>query len=79
MKRKLRLDDLAVESFPTTRELGDARGTVRGQDGTFPPSPGHSYPECYSGHQTCITPLTCELSCGGTCEISCNGTCPLPC
>jgi hypothetical protein len=79
MKRKLRLDDLAVESFGTTRESRNGRGTVRGLDGTYPPSPGQSYPECYSGHLTCITPNTCDLSCGSTCDISCNGTCPISC
>lgn len=78
MKRKLRLDDLAVESFGTTRAVS-GRGTVHGLGGTFPPSPGQSYPECYSGHLTCITPNTCDFSCGATCDISCNGTCPLPC
>lgn len=79
MKRKLRLDDLAVESFRTTREAGDARGTVHGLAGTFPPSPGQSYPECYSGRLTCITPNSCDFTCGGTCDISCNGTCPVSC
>jgi len=79
MKRKLRLDDLAVESFATTRESGERRGTVRGLDGTYPPSPGQSYPECYTGHLTCITPATCEVSCGDTCAISCNGSCQITC
>lgn len=79
MKRKLRLDDLAVESFGTTRGSADVRGTVHGRGGTYPPSPGQSYPECYSGHLTCITPNTCDISCGATCDISCNGSCDISC
>ena len=79
MRRKLRLDDLAVESFATTPETRDGRGTVRGLDGSFPPSPGQSYPECYSGRPTCITPNTCDFSCGGTCDLSCNPTCGPTC
>lgn len=79
MKRKLRLDDLAVETFATTSKPTERRGTVRGLDGTYPPSPGHSYPECYTGHETCITPATCDISCGATCNISCNGSCDITC
>jgi hypothetical protein len=79
MKRKLRLDDLAVESFGTTREPVDMRGTVRGLAGTLPPSPGQSYPECYSGQLTCITPNSCDFSCGGTCDLSCGGSCYISC
>ena len=78
MKRKLRLDDLAVESFATTPETKNGRGTVRGFGGVEPMPPDQSYLICWTGRLTC---LSCELSYPGTCDITCNRTVDpqLPC
>jgi hypothetical protein len=65
-KLKLHLEDLAVESFDTTRPA-KAKGTVFGEQCT-----------CYSD---CTCPeagtcgATCDASCYDTCQPSCNGTC----
>jgi hypothetical protein len=72
-KLRLRLDDLAVEGFETTRVQVD-RGTVQGAQGTFPflQTCGAT---CYG---TC--PNTCPNTCAQTCDDfscaeSCGGTC----
>ena len=75
MKRKLRLDDLSVESFATAPDGGGARGTVRAQGVCGPPA-DTAYEICYSG--------SCQISCGGTCErtcdnLTCAATCHLSC
>lgn len=60
--RKLKLDDLSVESFITAASQRQARGTVQGY-GT-----GFNDWTCAS---TC--PNTCENTCPNTCEIGCGG------
>ncbi len=70
MKLKLSLDDLAVDSFDTTR-ADTHKGTVFGEQCT-----------CYT-NCTCPGCPTCDASCngtcGGTCDASCNGTCDASC
>jgi hypothetical protein len=64
-KLKLDLDDLAVDTFDTTR--GEkSRGTVFGEQCTC---------WTYCGQNTCPGCPTCDASCNGTCYASCNGTC----
>ena len=58
MKRKLRLDDLAVESFATTTPAAPARGTVRGHDGTQPPN---NWVSCFGGLQCLVERDRCAL------------------
>jgi hypothetical protein len=65
-KLKLHLEDLAVESFDTTRPE-KAKGTVFGEQCT-----------CYT-NCTCPGCPTCDASCNGTCDASCNGTCNASC
>jgi hypothetical protein len=61
-KLKLNLDQLAVDSFDTTKPEAKA-GTVFGEQCT-----------CYT-NCTCPGCYTCDASCNGTCDASCNGTC----
>jgi len=65
-KLKLNLDQLAVDSFDTTRSTAKA-GTVFGEQCT-----------CYT-NCTCPGCPTCDASCKGTCDASCNGTCNASC
>jgi hypothetical protein len=68
MKLKLKIEDLAVDSFATmTGEK--AKGTVFGEQCT-----------CWTacGQNTCPGCPTCDVSCNGTCVASCNGTCNCP-
>ena len=70
---KLRLDQLAVESF-ATGEGWDARGTVRGASG--PTCDQDTCVTCPSDLDTCVS---CNGTCvGTTCEGSCV-SCPLSC
>jgi hypothetical protein len=73
-KLKLNLDELAVESFDTTRSE-KTRGTVVGEQCT-----------CYTYCDTCPGCPTCDNTCAYTCDdatcpacptcnASCNGTC----
>lgn len=66
MKLKLSLEDLAVDSFDTTRSE-KSRGTVFGEQ------------QCtcwtYCGQNTCPGCPTCDASCNGTCGASCNASC----
>jgi hypothetical protein len=68
MKRKLILEDLALESFDTESDtLAAPRGTVRGNDGT-------------GGNISCgFTCITCYQTCGDTCDFTCVQTCPFSC
>ncbi|HEX6367498.1 MAG TPA: hypothetical protein VF006_01120 [Longimicrobium sp.] len=74
---KLRLDDLAVESFDTTADREKERGTVFGEQQctcytvcTCPGCPTCAYASCMSNCNTCAA------SCWGTCDASCEyGTC----
>jgi hypothetical protein len=74
-KLMLELDELRVESFETSFEQPDRRGTVHGhysQNGTCPYSCGGS---CDA---TC--PDSCAFTCQGSCPISCvNNTCDATC
>jgi hypothetical protein len=66
MKLKLRIEELAVDSFQAAPATAQGRGTVRAHAS----DPNTCYPMiCYSGHWTCID------SCQDTCGLSCNGTC----
>jgi hypothetical protein len=65
MKLKLNPEDLAVDSFDTTRRE-TSRGTVFGEQCTC-------WTQC--GQNTCPGCPTCDASCNGTCVASCNGTC----
>lgn len=70
--KKLRLEDLAVESFGTTGTAEQERGTVRGHSGA-------SYVECT--RDTC-GPFTCSGSYDYTfcdCNTLNNFTCPDNC
>lgn len=68
IRKKLRLDDLAVESFDVSAVPG-GRGTVLGREVTE------------EGAATCADdptrgPVSCA-ACSFTCPVSCNGTCTL--
>ena len=64
--RKLKLEDLSVDSFATTAPV-KAKGTVFGEQCTCPT-------QC-----TCPGCPTCDASCNGTCAATCNGTCGASC
>jgi hypothetical protein len=64
MKLRLKVDELRVETFETTRATAKARGTVRALQATPPDN-------CFSGVWSCIP----DASCGETCGMSCNGSC----
>jgi hypothetical protein len=70
-KLKLALETLQVESF-NTAAAAEARGTVRGAEGTF-------NADCDTNNNWC-TYQTYELqSCGGTCNCpGATDTCPGP-
>lgn len=66
MKLKLRIEELAVDSFEAATAPAEARGTVRANAS----DPNTCYPVfCYSGVESCLG--TCEETCG----MSCHGTC----
>jgi hypothetical protein len=66
MKLKLRIEELAVDSFQAAPAPAEARGTVRANAS----DPNSCYPAvCYSGVWTCLD------SCQETCGMSCHGTC----
>ena len=64
MKLKLKMDELRVETFETTRGLANARGTVRAHEATPPDN-------CFSNQWSCFL----DSSCGDTCGLSCDGSC----
>jgi hypothetical protein len=73
--KKLKLDDLRVDSFDTSFTEAGMRGTVHGHysvDGTCPLScAGTCDPTC---------PDSCAATCQGTCWNSCAGnTCDFTC
>lgn len=74
---KLKLDDLAVETFDTTADPENERGTVFGEQCTC--LTNCTCPECPTcGWESCQTNCdTCEATCGGnnTCWDSCDGIC----
>ena len=70
-KLKLNLDDLAVDSFDTSRRP-EKRGTVFGEQCTC-------YTQC-----TCPGCPTCDNTCNATCDATCaytcdDATCPYTC
>jgi len=81
-KIRLDLDQLAVDSFPTTRGgasgMGTVRGHVTGPDPiSLPPTEGAA---CNPQSQYCGTYDTCQASCNGTCfERSCVPSCAFTC
>jgi hypothetical protein len=75
MKRKLRIDELSVASFPTeAEEVPEQQGTVRGMQiaGTW-----NTCITCYAGQYTCAQtcPRTCHVTCQ-TCITCVNAPCP---
>lgn len=65
-KLTLDLDQLAVESFDTTRPASGRQGTVQ----------GNMYCCCCCCAPCCCSPQpTADASCNGTCDASCGGTC----
>lgn len=85
-KIRLDLDELAVDSFSTTRGPVPALGTIHGHGFTdpvpisLPPTMGDP---CNPQSQSCETHATnCFASCHGTCHdatcVSCAFTCPDP-
>ena len=75
---KLKLEDLAVDSFDTTPEPEEKRGTVLGEQLCTCPT-NCTCPGCPScGWASCQTNCnTCDATCGGnqTCWDSCDGIC----
>lgn len=73
MKRKLRIDELSVSSFPTeAEEVPEQRGTVRGMQ------VAGTWNTCFTCAQyTCIQtcPRTCHVTCQ-TCITCVNAPCP---
>lgn len=70
--KKLRLEDLAVDSFDTTA-VKKEKGTVFGEMCTC--YTVCTCPGCPTCDATC--PATCAYTCDDpTCAESCNGTCP---
>lgn len=57
MKLRLKLDELRVETFATTREAPGTRGTVRGRESVITVQP---------------CPRTADDSCGMTCGDTCD-------
>jgi hypothetical protein len=74
MQRKLKLDDLQVESFHVLPEAPRVRGTVAGREALAATLDG-AY-SCYD--YTCGLDETCHVSCFGTCVTlcTCDHTCP---
>ena len=72
MKHKLKLEELAVDSFQTVDAAREeARGTVHGF--ARPTRETCNDPTCGGLVWTCIDSCqeTCGLSCGGTCVDTC--------
>lgn len=66
MKLKLRIEELALDSFEAAPAAEEARGTVHANRS----DPNTCYPViCASGEWTCLD------SCQDTCGLSCWGTC----
>lgn len=75
MKRKLKIEDLAVVSFSTAEDMARARGTVHGASGVT---------ACW---QSLLVPESCvylcprtQDTCYATCDDrTCLGSCPPQC
>ena len=74
-KLKLHLEDLAVDSFDTSRPA-QKEGTVFGEQCTC--WTNCTCPGCPTCDNTACGQHTCDASCNGTCAASCNGTCNCP-
>lgn len=74
-KLNLNLDEIVVESFPTTDTDDSIRGTVRGMDSATVDQ--DTCVTCPSDLDTCVScPNTCAASCA-SCPLSCNpADCP---
>lgn len=71
---KLRLDDLAVESFDTVRAAQKEKGTVFAKEQDCTCYTVCTCPGCYTCDATC--PDTCAYTCDdASCAASCDGTC----
>lgn len=68
-KLSLHLDEIVVESFPTT-EVTHGRGTVRGLENTIDQDTCNTCDRC-SDMDTCV-------SCNASCPITC-ASCPQSC
>lgn len=76
--KKLKLDDLAVESFDTTANAAPERGTVHGEQDPCTCYTNCTCPGCPTcAYASCMTNCnTCAASCWGSCDASCEyGTC----
>ena len=95
MKRKLALDldSLSVDSFDTSPEMRDGRGTVRGHDTEVEAEGPQPTPPVYDDDCTCLYSCLCKtaayycatvmytaISCKYTQNLSCYYTyrCPTP-
>lgn len=85
--RKLKLEDLAVESFATTKSATDGKGTVRGNQvrvtvHTWPAHISCNLSGCGTGGETWEGTCNNQNTCcgGGTCnEHTCYDTCQASC
>ena len=74
--RKLRLEELRVDSFATTVAAAGPRGTIAGH------AEATVHYTCVTGQQPCDAPTgesNCEIGCGTldvTCADTCRDTCP---
>ena len=78
-QRKLRLEELKVDSFEVLPETQKERGTVQGNAAITVTQGLYT---CFDF--TCRYNYTCAFSCGGTCNQftcgnSCQGTCGITC
>lgn len=76
-KLSLHLDEIVVESFPTTERARSYRGTVRGMDSaTVDQDTCNTCDRC-SDMDTCVScNATCAITCA-SCPVSCNpADCP---
>lgn len=76
-KLKLDLNELQVETFDTSPEENEARGTVQGHYVSGEPEFCTDFTICI---EICPLPTrgtcaSCGNTCGGTCGHSCGGTC----
>jgi hypothetical protein len=72
--KKLKLDDLAVESFDTTAARPKEKGTVMGEQDPCTCPTNCTCPGCPTCGATC--PATCAYTCDdASCLDTCEGTC----
>ena len=79
-KLKLDLDDLKVESFETTPEVSNSRGTVVGYGfNTFGRCETFDLLTCFEPCETNTCGHTCANTCANTCGSTCGNTCGATC